>query len=91
MIGCRVPFHTVKKKYTALNMLRLKAHGMDKFVLFNDEFQLAVCTACKSGIGGDMLRHFATHHEDIWKSYQKALRNHINDQSNETFSKRSNI
>lgn len=50
---------------------------MDKLVFVNEEFQVAVCTACMSGVWGDVLRHFADHHKETWKKCKKQLKEHV--------------
>jgi hypothetical protein len=37
---------------------------MDRYLRFNDEFSIAACTTCKSGVEGDIARHFARHHSE---------------------------
>jgi hypothetical protein len=50
---------------------------MDKYVVVNEEFRLAVCTTCESGIWGNVSRHFADNHKDTWKGSRKELKQHI--------------
>jgi Orsellinic acid/F9775 biosynthesis cluster protein D len=50
---------------------------MDNIVFVNEEFQLAVCKACQSGVHGDVARHFADHHKDTWKQHRTELKAHI--------------
>jgi hypothetical protein len=47
---------------------------IDKYVVFNDEFHVAVCTTCQSGIAGDVCRHFARNHKETWKQHSKQLK-----------------
>jgi hypothetical protein len=54
---------------------------MDNIVFVNKEFQLAVCIACRSGVWGDVTRHFVDHHKETWKQHRKELKAHIKNMS----------
>jgi Orsellinic acid/F9775 biosynthesis cluster protein D len=50
---------------------------MDEHLFFNHEFAIAICTACQSGVEGDVARHFARNHKETWSTHRKELREHI--------------
>ena len=50
---------------------------MEKYASFNEEFQVAVCHTCQSGVAGNVLRHFSEKHKETWKLYRKELKAHI--------------
>jgi hypothetical protein len=50
---------------------------MDNIVFLNDEFQLAVCKACKSAVWGNVRRHFSDQYKETWRSHKKELKAHI--------------
>jgi Orsellinic acid/F9775 biosynthesis cluster protein D len=60
-----------------LRLTHLPTNPMDNLVFVSEEFHVAVCKACESGVWGDVKRHFADHHKETWKKHQKELKSHI--------------
>jgi hypothetical protein len=52
---------------------------MEKYISINEEFELAVCGECESGIRGDIVRHFTRNHQATWKAHGKQLKSYIKD------------
>jgi len=53
-------------------------YGMDSYLKYNPDFQLAICTSCQHGIPSNyVLRHFKKHHKATWKTHRVALKKYV--------------
>lgn len=56
---------------------RLGSNTMDQYLVYNTEFQVAICTSCEYAVCGDVARHFKDNHKETWKAYRKELKAHV--------------
>jgi Orsellinic acid/F9775 biosynthesis cluster protein D len=51
---------------------------MERYIQYNDEYELAICVACQTGLpNGYVLRHMSEQHKETWKAFQKELREYV--------------
>ena len=47
---------------------------MERYILYNREYRLAICVACATGLpSGYVLKHMKEEHSDTWKTHRKEL------------------
>ena len=51
---------------------------MDRYIRYNEEFQLAICIACRVGIPSSyVLRHYREKHNAVWSENRSSLKKHL--------------
>jgi len=52
--------------------------GMDTYIEYNGEFEMAVCRICQVGVPpAYVLRHVALYHGETWKAHKVGLKRHV--------------
>jgi len=51
---------------------------MASYILYNEEFKLAICRTCKVGLPSEnVIRHMRHFHRESWKEHGKEIKQHI--------------
>ena|SRR5947207_5175580 len=57
----------------------------NKYIIYNQYFQVIICQICKIKIIDDILLHFQRYHEDILLKIHQAINAYINDLNMRSF------